>query len=136
MATDPILERLSRGKLRLLVEADGQLRLASDRRGLGPLRDAVFEHPALLDGAEVALPAVGMAAALLLIHAKVGRVHAGVLTHEARKALDGEGIEHLAEQVQKKLPEEHQAELEAFEGRAREALTPLAFVEELRRQTE
>ncbi|MBX3467658.1 MAG: DUF1893 domain-containing protein [Planctomycetes bacterium] len=137
MATDPILERLTRGKLRLLVEGDGgQLRLASDRPGLGPLRDAVFAHPGLLDGADVAMPAVGVAAALLLIHAKAGRVHARVLSHDARKALDAEGIEHQAEQVQKKLPEEHLAELEPLEGRAREALTPLAFVEELRRQAE
>lgn len=136
MATEPILERMTRGKLRLLVEGNGRLVIASDREGLAPLRDAVFEHATLLDGADVAMPVVGVAAALLLIHAKAGRVYTNVLTHEGRKALDDEGIEHQAGQTARKLPEEYAAALEAVEARAREALTPLAFVEELRRQAE
>lgn len=134
--TEPILDRLARGKLQLLVESHGQLVLASDRTGLGPLRDAVFEHAALLDGADIALPAVGLAAALLLIHAKAGRVYTTAMTQEARKALDGEGIEHHAASVAKKLPEEHGAAHEPYDARAREALTPLAFVEDLRRLAE
>lgn len=134
MATESILDRLSRGKLRLLVESNGQLVMASDRPGLAPLRDAVFEHTTLLDGADIALPGVGIAAALLLIHAKAGRVYTPVLTTEARKALDSEGIEHNAAQVQKKLPDELAAGMDSFDAIAREALTPLAFVEELRRQ--
>lgn len=136
MATDPILERLTRGKLRLLVESGGQLAMASDRPGLDPLRDAVFEHAPLLDGADIAMPAVGIAAALLLIHAKAGRVYTGVITHEARKALDNEGIEHHAGQAVKKLADEHATAFEVTDARAREAVTPLAFVEELRRQAE
>ncbi len=136
MATDPILDRMTKGKLRLLVESDGQLAIASDRAGLAPLRDAVFEHASLLDGADVAMPAVGIAAVLLLIHAKAGRVYTNVITHEARKALDGEGIEHHAGQAVKKLADEAGAEFEAVDARAREAVTPLAFVEELRRQAE
>jgi hypothetical protein len=134
MATEPILDRLARGKLRLLVESNGQLVMASDRPGLAPLRDAVFEHTTLLDGADIALPAVGIAAALLLIHAKAGRVYTPVLTNEARKALDSEGIEHNAAQVQKKLPDDLAAGMDSFDAIARESLTPLAFVEELRRQ--
>lgn len=136
MATETILDRLSRGKLRLLVESNGQLVMASDRPGLSPLRDAVFEHTALLDGADIALPGVGIAAALLLIHAKAGRVYTPVLTNEARKALDNEGIEHSAAQVQKKLPDDLAADMDRFDLTARESLTPLAFVEELRRQAE
>ena len=66
MATEPILDRLARGKLQLLVESNGALLLASDRPGLAPLRDAVFEHPTLLGGADVALPAVGIAAARIM----------------------------------------------------------------------
>jgi hypothetical protein len=134
--TEPILERLAQGKLRLLVENNGQLVLASDRPGLGPLRDAIFEHASLLDGADVALSAVGLAAALLLIHAKAGRIYTTAMTQEARKALDGEGIEHHAAAIGKKLPEEHAEAHEPFDARAREALTPLAFVEDLRRQAE
>ena len=135
-ATEPILDRLHQGHLRLLVESNGQLVLASDRPGLAPLRDAVFEHAGLLDGADVALSAVGIAAALLLIHTKAGRVFTLAMTQEARKALDNEGIEHHAGLVAKKLPEDEAAVHDAFDARAREALTPLAFVEDLRRQAE
>lgn len=136
MATETILDRLARGMLRLLVESNGQLVMASDRPGLAPLRDAVFEHTSLLDGADIALPGVGIAAALLLIHAKAGRVYTPVLTIEARKALDNEGIEHSAGQVLKKLPDDLAADMDPFDSIGREALTPLAFVEELRRQAE
>lgn len=136
MATEPILDRLGKGKLQLLVESNGALLLASDRPGLAPLRDAVFEHPALLDGADIAMPGVGIAAALLLIHAKAGRVYAPAMTQEARKALEAEGIEHHAGALSKKLPEGVAEAHDAFDARAREALTPLAFVEDLRRQAE
>lgn len=128
----PILTRLTTGKLTLLVESRGELALASDRPGIPVLRAAVAEHPALFDGSDVAMPAVGLAAAYLLVHGKVGRVYTPVLTHEARKALDEEGIEHTAGQVAKKLPEALLAVHEAFDGRAREAVTPLAFVEDPR----
>lgn len=128
----PILARLTAGKLTLLVESRGELALASDRPGVGILRAAVAEHPALFDGADVALPAVGLATAYLLVHGKVGRVYTPLLTHEARKALDEEGIEHTAGQTVKKLPEAPQALHEPFDARARQAVTPLAFVEDPR----
>jgi hypothetical protein len=128
----PILARLTAGKLTLLVESRGELAMASDRPGIPVLRAAVSEHPALFDGADVALPAVGLAAAYLLVHGKVGRVYTPILTHEARKALDEEGIEHTAGQTVKKLSDALQAAHEPFDGRAREAVTPLAFVEDLR----
>jgi hypothetical protein len=136
MATEPILDRLARGKQHLLVESNGALQLASDRPGLAPLRDAVFDHPTLLDGADVAMPAVGIAAALLLIHAKAGRIYTPAMTQEARKALEAEGIEHHVGTLSKKLPEGALEAHEPFDARAREALTPLAFVEDLRRQAE
>lgn len=132
MPDAPILARLTAGTLTLLVESRGELALASDRPGIRVLRAAVAEHPALFDGADVALPAVGLAAAYLLVHGKVGRVYTPVVTNEARKALDEEGIEHAAGQAVKKLPEALLALHEPFDARAREAVTPLAFVEDPR----
>ena len=46
--------------------------------------------------------------------------------------LDEEGIEHTAGQNLKKLPEELAKVHEPYDARAREAVTPLAFVEDLR----
>lgn len=134
--TAPILGRLRDGKLTLLVESRGALAMASDRPGFGPLRSAVVGHPELLDGADVALPAVGLAAAYGLIHVKVGRVFTPALSQEARRALDEVGIEYVAGSVVKKLPDEDAAVHEPLDARAREAVTPLAFVEELRRAGE
>lgn len=131
--TPPILARLRSGELTLLVESGGAPTFMSDRPGFAPLRGLLFEHPNLLDGADVAMPAVGLAAAYLLMHAKVGRLYVQHLSQEARKALEEEGIEHHAHSVAKKLPEEAATVHEPLDARAREAVTPLAFVEELRR---
>lgn len=131
--TPPILARLRSGELTLLVESGGAPTFMSDRPGFAPLRGLLFEHPTLLDGADVAMPAAGLAAAYVLVHSKVGRVFVQHLTQEARKAFEEEGIEHHAASVAKKLPEEAAAVHEPLDARAREAVTPLALVEELRR---
>lgn len=122
------MQRLARQSLSLLVEQEGKLLFASDRPGLTPLRDALFFHPTLLDGSDVALPAVGLAGAYLLILGKVGRVYAGAISQEARAALSEEGIEHHGSAV-KKLAE-HLAD--PLDARARRAVTPQAFVDELK----
>lgn len=131
--TPPILARLRSGGLTLLVESAGAPTFLSDRPGFAPLRGLLFEHPNLLDGADVAMPAVGLAAAYVLLHAKVGRLYVQHLSQEARKAFEEEGIEHHALNVAKKLPDDAAAVHEPLDARAREAVTPLAFVEELRR---
>ncbi len=131
-----IVDRLEQGKLRFLVEQQGTLLFASDRPGLLPLRDAVFEHGRLLDGADVAVPACGLGCAYLMLFAKAGRVFARVMSREAHRALAEEGIEHAAGQVLERLPEEHRAAHEPLDVRARAAVTPLAFVEDVRRLTE
>lgn len=131
MALDPILERLEAGRLKVLVEDRGELVLASDRPGLAALRDTFVDHPELLDGADVALPTVGLAPAYLLIASKVGRVFARAMTQEARRALEEEGIEHAAGELVKKLTV---AEYDVtLDDQARAAVTPHAFAEELRR---
>ncbi len=134
MAVPPIMQRLGEQKLDLLVEIGDFLRYASDRQGLGPLRDAAFQHPDLLDGADVALKVVGLAAAYFLIFGKAGRVYAGTMTTAARAAFREEGIEHEAHTVTKKLPEklgEPTLELDAL---SKEAVTPLAFIELIKRR--
>ena len=131
--TPPILARLRSGELTLLVESGGAPTYMSDRPGFAPLRVLLFEHSTLLDGADVAMPAVGLAAAYILMHSKVGRLFVQHISQEARRALEEEGIEHHAASVAKKLPEDAAAVHEPLDARAREAVTPLAFVEELRR---
>ncbi len=132
MAQDPIIERLAQQQLTLLVEQEGKLIFASDRPGLAALRDALFFHPELLDGSEVALPGVGLAAAYLLILGKAGEVHAQALSREAKDALAEEGIEHRGSVV-KKLPQASAEPMATLDARAREAVTPQAFVDDLKR---
>jgi hypothetical protein len=125
-----ILDRLTAQGLTILVESRGRLAFASDGRGLDPLKQVVAHRPELLDGADVALPAVGLGVGYLLIGLKVGRVFARLMTHEAHKAFEAEGIEHAAGERVKRLPPEEAAGL--LDDRARAAPTMLAFVEELK----
>lgn len=134
-AVHPILQRLDAQQLGLLVEHQGELRFASDRQGFVPLRFACFHHPTLLDGADVAVPTVGLAAAYLLILAKAGRVYARTMTQAAHAALSDEGIEHSAAQIVKKLPQKLD-ETAGLDARAAQSVSAQAFVEDLRRYTQ
>lgn len=127
-----IMDRLVGQRLAILVESRGRLAFASDRRGLEPFRQLVRQRPELLDGADVAIPAVGLGVAFLLIGLKVGRVFSRTITHEAHKAFDAEGIEHHAQERLKRLPADEP--LGGLDERARTAPTMLAFVEELKQQ--
>jgi hypothetical protein len=132
MAQRALVDRLRKEKLTLLVEGGGELLFASDRLGLKPLRELVFEHPHLLDGADAALPTVGLAAAYLLIHAKVGRVFTKVMTYEARRAFDDVGIEYQAGSHARKLASDDPSA--SHDPQAKDAVTWQAFVEEFKRQ--
>jgi hypothetical protein len=157
MALDPMVTRLEELGLGILVESDrlppGQavglpgmredtltpgegariLRFASDRDTFSALRTAAFNHPDLLDGADVALPAAGLAVAYLLIVGKVGRVFTRVMSQPARAALTEEGIEFKAGSYVKKLPERLLTPMADAERRARASITPQAFLDELKR---
>lgn len=130
----PIVQRLEHENLGLLVvNGEGTLLFASDRLGIDALKTAHFERPDLLDGSDIAVVAVGLATAYLLILSKTGRIFTRIMSQEARAVLDEEGIEHTAGSYVKKLPEKFRAPMEALDARAAEAVTPQAFVEDLRR---
>lgn len=126
-----VLTRMRDEQLTLRVERDGVLVAASDRPGLKPLQGMSFHRPDLLDGSDVALPSLGLAAAYLLIYAKVGRAFAGSMTKEARSLFREEGIEFVADSFVRKLPSDEP--LGQFDGMAKQSVTLLAFVEELKR---
>ncbi len=134
MAITRIIKRMEAQKLLLLVESEEQTVYASDREGLHPLRDAAFTHPELLDGSDVAMPVIGLAAAYLLIYGKVGRVYAETMTTAARAAFREEGIEHEALTFTKKLNQKDGAATAEYEALSLEAITPLAFIEALNRR--
>lgn len=131
--TAKLLERMRSGGLTLLVERQGRLAFASDRTGLRPLYRGVVEHPDLFEGAEVADRVVGLAAAYLLLQAKVARVSAGVMAREAERALAEAGIESEAETKVKALTDPPlQPDGIGLEQMAREAASPAHFLEALR----
>lgn len=133
MATDPLLDRLEAKGLNLLVERGGELIFASDRPALEALRSVIFTQPDLLLDAEAALPATGLAAAYLLILARVARVTTRVITHDAKAVLAEEGIEQTSTSSGKALPERFALAATEYERRALAAITPQAFLEELKR---
>lgn len=149
MALDPMVQRLESEGLGILVESPQRgpalprgddpraqphaLRFCSDRDSMTALRGVLFQHPELLDGADVALPVVGLAAAYLLIIGKVGRVYTRNMSHQARSALNEEGIEHSAGNYVRKLPERALKGFADLERRARSAVTAQAFLDELKR---
>ena len=120
--------------LQILVEGSGHLLYASDRAGLGPICDVTFKHPDLLDGSDVYLHGVDLATAYILIFGKVGRVFAKAMTNEAKRAFKELGIEIEAEAFVRKLPDALGAANAKWEAASHEAVTPLAFVEAVKRK--
>lgn len=133
MAQRGPLGRLKKDKLTLLVVRHDELVFASDRPGLKPMRELVFAEDEILDGGDAALPTVGLAAAYLLIHGKVGRVYTWTMSYEARRALDDIGIEYDAETFTRKLDADEP--IASHDALAREAVSWQAFVEEIKRRS-
>jgi hypothetical protein len=127
-----MLERMRLGGLTLLVERDGRLVHASDRGGLRPLYEGIIEHPQLFEGAEVADRVVGLAAAYLLIHARVGRLSTPLITKDAEKAFNEAGISFSATSRVKQLQDVALPDGTGMEQLARDAVSPATFVESLR----
>ncbi|MBL4847980.1 MAG: DUF1893 domain-containing protein [Planctomycetes bacterium] len=133
MALDPLVQKMEAEELKLLVETAGELVFASDGEAIEALRTVTFESPDLIDGGDVALPAVDLAAAYFLILGNVGRVLTRVISQRARRVLDEEGIEYQAASSVKSLPERYAAPMAEYDRRARSAVTPQAFLVELKR---
>ncbi len=129
---DRMLGRLKAGGLTLLVEREGRLSHASDRGGLKPLYDGVIVHPDLFEGAEVADRVVGLAAAYLLVYARVARVATPLIAKDAEKALQEAGIPFHATSRVKELEDVPVADGVGVEQLARDSVTPATFVEQLR----
>ncbi len=132
MPADKMLERLRLGGLTLLVEREGRLVHASDRGGLKPLYEGIIEHPQLFDGAEVADRVVGLAAAYLLIHARVGRLSTPLITKDAEKALNEAGISFSSTSRIKQLQDVAFPDGVGMEQLARDSVSPATFVDSLR----
>jgi hypothetical protein len=129
---DRMLDRLKAGGLTLLVEREGRLVHASDRGGLKPLYDGAIVHPELFEGAEVADRVVGLAAAYLLVHARVARVVTPLIARDAEKAFQEAGIPFHATSRVKNLEDVPIGDGVSVEQLAHESVTPATFVEQLR----
>ncbi|MEZ0228242.1 MAG: DUF1893 domain-containing protein [Planctomycetota bacterium] len=127
-----MLDRLKTGGLTLLVEREGRLVHASDRGGLKPLYDGIIVHPDLFEGADVADRVVGLAAAYLLVHAKVARVSTPLIARDAEKAFQEAGIPFHAASRVKALEDVPIGDGVGVEQLAHDSVTPATFVEQLR----
>ncbi len=137
--TEPVsvsagIRRLKSQGLEILVEDSNHLLYASDRPGLAPVCDLTFNFPHLLDGSDVYLHGVDLGIAYILIFGKVGRVFAGAMTNEAKRAFKELGIEHEAQSFARKLPDELAKATAKWDTPSHEAVTPLAFVEMVKRK--
>ena len=128
----PMLARLRAEACTLLVEREGRVMFASDRRGLRPLWRAVTEHQDVVEGADVADKVIGLAAAYLLLYGRVGRVFAGIMSQDARRVLRDANVPHEAESFVKQILDESRDEPCPMEQLAREAGEVARFVDELR----
>ena len=133
MALDPLVQKMEAAGLNILVEAGGELVFASDGEAIAALRDLAFQSPELLDGGDVALPAVDLAVAYFLILGNAGRVLSRVMSQRARSVLVEEGIEYKTASCVKSLPERFAKPMADYDRRARSAITPQAFLVELKR---
>jgi uncharacterized protein DUF1893 len=133
MAVDPLVLKMESQGLKLLVEAEEELIFASDGEPIEALRTVSFDSPDLMDAGEVALGAVGLGAAYFLILGNVGRVACRVMSQRARAALVEEGIEYKTGSCVKSLPERYARPMADYDRRARSAITPQAYLVELKR---
>jgi len=134
MAVDPLVLKMEAEGLNLLVEGDeAELIFASDGEAIEALRTVSFQSPELMEGCEVALPAVGLGAAYFLILGNVARVVSRVMSQRARAALVEEGIEYKTASCVKALPERYARPMADYDRRARSAITPQAYLVELKR---
>ena len=134
-ATTPAgpLGRLEAGGLALLVERGGELVFASDRTGLRPLFRGVLEHPDLLEGSTIACQQVGLAAAYLLLHARVAKVATFAASREGERVLSEAGVACEARQKVKAFEDEPVfPDGTGLEALAAEAGSPGRFWEALR----
>lgn len=129
-----LLTKLENDELTLYAQRDGVMTLASDRRGLRPLLEAATKTPEALEGAEVADRVVGLAAAYLLVFAKVASVKTKIITAEARAVLEEAEIEAKAVEETDNLIEAGRKTPCPMEVLARESGGVFLFIDELQRQ--
>jgi len=83
---------LEEEKWNLIVVKEGQVLFSSRERGIGPFFQAVQSMGKSLHNAAVADRIVGLAVAMLCLHARITSVYAGIATTGAIDMLKGQGV--------------------------------------------
>ena len=83
---------LEEEKWNLVMVKGGQVLFSSRERGIAPFFQAVQSMGISLHNAVIADRIVGLAVAMLCLHARVTSVYAGIATTEALDMLKGQGV--------------------------------------------
>jgi len=83
---------LDKEKLNLVIVKDGQVLFSSRERGVAPFFQAVRSMGKSLHNAAVADRIVGLAVAMLCLHARVASVYAGIASQGALDRLKKKGV--------------------------------------------
>jgi hypothetical protein len=92
---DRAKETLKAGGFSFVVAKAGEILYSGRSSGIKELVEAISESHGSFRGAALADKIIGRAAALLILHAGIQHVHAGLISEEGKRALRGM-VEHLS----------------------------------------
>ena len=83
---------LEKEKLNLVIVKEGQVLYSSNEKGLRPFFEAILGIEDALHNAAVADRILGLAVAMLCLHARIASVYAGIVSTGALAMLKGQGV--------------------------------------------
>ena len=115
---------LEEEQLNLVIVKGGQVLFSSSERGVAPFFQAVQSMEEDLHNAAVADRVVGLAVAMLCLHARIASVYAGIVSQGALDMLRGQGMTLTSENVVPHIFNYDGTDLCPFEKLARNSENP------------
>ena len=115
---------LEEEQLNLVIVKGGQVLFSSSDRGVAPFFQAVQSMEEHLHNAAVADRVVGLAVAMLCLHARIASVYAGIVSQGALDMLRGQGMTLTSENVVPHIFNYDGTDLCPFEKLARNCSEP------------
>jgi len=122
---------LKEEKLNLVIVKDGQILVTSRERGIAPLFQAVQSMGESLHNAAMADRIVGLAVAMLCLHARIASVYASIASQSALDMLKGHGVSVTSKNIVSHISNYDGTDLCPFEKMAKDSQNPAQLLSTL-----